>query len=180
MDGAALMGIHGLQTNGLAVLEGLLSSLVCQIGQALLPLGAVVLGVHGNSPALVLLTVGDDVHQILDGVQRIAVMTDDGVHVVAGQGQGDGALLHIFLGVDVSGGAEADQQTLEEIHGAAGGSHFIGNADDGRLLAEAQKTGLGLLDDLYRNVVPAHSQLQQSTLYCGVDGIAFCFNILHG
>ena len=111
----ALVGVHGLQSHAALVLKGLGGHFLGQVHQRILPLAAVVLGVHADVHVLLAAPVEGVVHQVLDGVQGLAPAADHGAHVLAGEfhiqaaalpgGDGD-------VGLDVHALEEAAEELL--------------------------------------------------------------------
>ena len=89
----ALIGVHRLQGHAALVLDGFLRHLLGQVGQGLLPLAAVVLGIHTDVHVLVAAAVDHIVGQVLDGVQSFAPAADDSAHAAAGEIDVDAAVV---------------------------------------------------------------------------------------
>ena len=99
----ALVGVHGLQGHATAVLLYLGRHLAGQALQTLLTAGTVVLGIHLDADTLAVAAGVDGiVGQLLDGIQRLAAMTDQLAQTLAHQNDLVAALLHL-VDLDLGG-----------------------------------------------------------------------------
>ena len=120
-----LIGVHRLQGEIAAVLDGLGRHLGRKLLEGFLPLQAVVAGVHADAQALFPVAVDGIARQILDGVQSVAPAANEQARVRADQ-LGTVAFLVHTVGVRHGVGAHMLQQALEEgldglLHAAGSG-----------------------------------------------------------